>query len=96
MADFKEIWEGIPFSWRFAFFACMAATIGLLIGGFILPPPGEIDRSILEACFVIVIYPTLFTVFICVLRGLKVRYDIKGGRVTIGDKQNEATVEENN
>lgn len=93
MTDFRDIWKGIPRSWKFVFFICMGATIGLLVGGFILPPPGEIDRSILEACFVIVIYPTLFTAFICVLRGMKVHYDIKEGQITIG-KSHEVTAEE--
>lgn len=98
MTDFKEIWNGIPRSWKWAFFTCMLTTIGLLIAGFICPPPGEINRSIIEACFIIIIYPTLFTAFICVLRGMRVHYDIKEGQITINSKrkENETPTEENN
>lgn len=95
MQDFKEIWKEIPTSWKWAFFICMSVTIGLLIGGFITPPPGEIDDSIFKGCFIISIYPTLFTVFICVLRGLKVHYDIKEGKITVNSKKDETATEEN-
>ena len=95
MQDFKEIWKEIPTSWKWAFFICMGATIGLLIGGFITPPPGEIDDSIFKGCFIISVYPTLFTVFICVLRGLKVHYDIKEGKITVNSKKDETATEEN-
>lgn len=95
MQDFKEIWKEIPTSWKWAFFICMSVTIGLLVGGFITPPPGEIDDSIFKGCFIISIYPTLFTVFICVLRGLKVHYDIKEGKITVNSKKDETATEEN-
>ena len=95
MQDFKEIWKEIPTSWKWAFFICMSVTIGLLIGGFITPPPGEIDDSIFKGCFIISVYPTLFTVFICVLRGLKVHYDIKEGKITVNSKKDETATEEN-
>ena len=94
MREFKEIWKEIPNSWKWTFFVCMATTIGLLIGGFITPPPGEIDDSIFKGCFIISIYPTLFTVFICVLRGLHVHYDIKEGKLTVNTKKDETTTEE--
>lgn len=102
MREFKEIWKEIPTSWKWAFFICMAVTIGLLVAGFIAPPPGQIDESVFRGCFIISIYPTLFTVFICILRGLHVHYDIKGGKITVGSKENkednnnETTSEESN
>lgn len=98
MRDFKEIWKEIPTSWKVAFFICMSATIGLLIWGFITPPPGEINDSILKGCFIISIYPFLFTLFICVLRGLNVHYDIKDGKITVSSKKkdNDETASEEN
>lgn len=94
MKDFREIWKEIPNSWKWAFFICMSITIGLLIGGFIIPPTGEIDESVFKGCFIISIYPTLFTAFICILRGLHVRYDIKEGKLTVNTKKDETTAEE--
>ena len=101
MQEFKEIWKEIPTSWKVSFFICLATTLGLLIGGFLLPPPGEIDDSVFKGCFIISIYPTLFTVFICVLRGMRVHYDIKEGKITVNTKrkateENETTTEESN
>jgi len=96
MKDFREIWQQIPASWKWVFFICLTATLGLLVGGFISPPPGEIDESIFKACFILVIYPTLITVFICVLRGMKVHYDIKEGKISVNSKSNETTAEEGN
>lgn len=99
MKDFRLIWREIPVSWKVAFFLCLGVTIALLVWGFITPPPGEVDDSILRSCFLISIYPVLFTLFICVLRGLNVHYDIKGGQITIGNNKkkevNETTTEEN-
>lgn len=100
MKDFREIWKEIPVGWKWTFFLCMGATIGLLTWGFITPPPGEVHDSVLKSCFIISIYPTLFTTFICVLRGLNVHYDIKDGKITIGSKkkeeEDETCTEENN
>lgn len=101
MQDFKDIWKEIPTSWKWAFFICMTVTIALLVGGFITPPPGEIDESIFKGCFIISIYPTLFTIFICTLRGMHVHYDIKGGKITVGtkrkeDQEDETITEESN
>lgn len=95
MKEFSIIWEEIPTSWKVSFFLCMAVTIGMLLGGFVLPPPGEIHSSVFKGCFIVCIYPTLFTIFICVLRGLHVHYDIKEGQITIGSESDEITPEEN-
>lgn len=100
MRDFKEVWKEVPLSWRVAFFICMGITILLLVYGFITPPPGEIHNSVLKACFIISVYPTLFTLFICILRGFNVHYDIKQGKVTVDsrkkDIENEINIKENN
>ena len=94
MRDFKDVWNEVPNSWKAAFFICMGVTIGLLFWSFITPPPGDINDNVLKACFIISIYPTLFTLFICVLRGLNVHYDIKEGKITVNSKKDETTIEE--
>ena len=93
MKDLKEIWTEVPLSWKIAFFICLGATLGLLTAGFITPPPGEVDDSILKACFMISVYPTLFTAFICVLRGMKIHYDIKDGEITINSAKQKVSEE---
>ena len=42
-----------------AFWLSLTISIGLLIGGFFMPPQGEIDGSVLEAAGLIFLYPAL-------------------------------------
>lgn len=42
-----------------AFFVSLAVSIGLLIGGYLAPPQGEIDGSILKAVGELFLWPTL-------------------------------------
>ena len=74
----------------------MAVSIALLFFGFISPPQGKIDASVIQACFLILIYPTLYTVFILVLRGINVHWDIKNGHIMLNKEQeDEIKIEEN-
>lgn len=49
----KEIKKGIPF------WVCLIATIALLVGGFIVPPTGVVDGSVLTAVAVLFGFATL-------------------------------------
>ena len=42
-----------------AFFVSLAISIGLIIGGFITPPQGEIDGSVLKAVGELFLWPAL-------------------------------------
>lgn len=94
MKELSEIWLNIPLSWKITFFICLGVTIVLLIAGFILPPPGKVDESVFKACAIISIYPTLFTIFICILKGMNVNYNIKEGKFTVTSTNDDTT--ENN
>lgn len=42
-----------------AFFLSLVISIGLIIGGFFMPPQGEIDGSVLKAVGELFLYPAL-------------------------------------
>ncbi len=42
-----------------AFWISLTISIGLIIGGFLTPPQGEVDGSVLEAAGLIFLYPAL-------------------------------------
>lgn len=42
-----------------AFFVTLTISIGLIIGGFLAPPQGEIDGSVLKAVGELFLWPTL-------------------------------------
>lgn len=44
---------------KIVFYASLAATIGLLTAGFILPPTGQIDPSVLTAGGILFAFATL-------------------------------------
>lgn len=96
MKDLKEVWSEIPISWKIAFFVCLGVTIGLLVAGFIIHPPGQIDDSVFKACGIIAIYPTLFTALICALKGMGVKLNTKLGELTVGKDENNETITEEN
>lgn len=49
----KELRKGIPF------WVCLISTIALLVGGFIVPPTGVVDGSVLTAVAVLFGFATL-------------------------------------
>ena len=42
-----------------AFWVSLIIAIGLIVGGFLCPPQGEIDGSVLEATGIIFLWPAL-------------------------------------
>lgn len=44
---------------KLAFFTCLASSIGMLVGGFFVPPTGVIDGSVLSACGILLGFATL-------------------------------------
>ena len=49
----KELRKGIPF------WVCLISTIALLVGGFIVPPTGVVDGSVLTSVAVLFGFATL-------------------------------------
>lgn len=49
----KELKKGIPF------WICLISTISLLVGGFIVPPTGVVDGSVLTSAAILFGFATL-------------------------------------
>lgn len=77
------IWKHIPKTWKIVLFISIFITIILLTWGFVLPPKGKIEQSVIQACFMIAFYPTLYSIFIIILRGINVHLDIKNGKIEL-------------
>lgn len=59
---------------RITFVICFFVSVGLIIGGFFVPPMGVIDGSVLTAVGELLLFPTLLYGFRAVEMGLKVRF----------------------
>ncbi|MBQ4388027.1 MAG: hypothetical protein II822_10550 [Prevotella sp.] len=59
---------------RVTFVICFFVSVGLIIGGFFVPPMGVIDGSVLTAVGELLLFPTLLYGFRAVEMGLKVRF----------------------
>lgn len=44
---------------RFIFIVCLATSVMLIVAGFIVPPMGEIDGSVLTAVGELLLFPTI-------------------------------------
>ena len=58
---------------RFTFVICFFVSVGLIIGGFFVPPMGVIDGSVLTAVGELLLFPTLLYAY----RALKLGYEVK-------------------
>ena len=58
---------------RFTFVICFFVSVGLMIGGFFVPPMGVIDGSVLTAVGELLLFPTLLYAY----RALELGYKIK-------------------
>ena len=58
---------------RFTFVICFFVSVGLMIGGFFVPPMGVIDGSVLTAVGELLLFPTLLYAY----RALKHGYEVK-------------------
>ena len=58
---------------RFTFVICFFVSVGLMIGGFFVPPMGVIDGSVLTAVGELLLFPTLLYAY----RALKLGYKVK-------------------
>lgn len=70
---------------RIVFVVAFVISVGLFIGGFLVPPQGEIDGSVLTAVGELFAFPTLAFGF----RAIELGYDLKMSH-------GETTVELNN
>lgn len=68
-----------------AFAVTLAVSVGLIVGGFFVPPTGAIDGSVLKAVGELLAFPALAFA----MRAIELGYDVKLAHghtsVTIGD-----------
>ena len=59
---------------RLTFAICFFVSVGLIVGGFFVPPMGVIDGSVLTAIGEILLFPTLLYAFRALELGYKVKF----------------------
>ena len=60
---------------RVTFAVCFFVSVGLIVGGFFVPPMGVIDGSILTAVGELLLFPTLLYGFRAIELGLTIRFE---------------------
>ena len=69
---------------RFAYVICFFVSVGLIVGGFFVPPMGVIDGSVLTAVGELLLFPTLLYGFRAVELGMKVKFQKGETSVSVG------------
>ena len=59
---------------RITFAICFFVSVGLIVGGFFVPPMGVIDGSILTAIGELLLFPTLLYGFRAIELGLTIKF----------------------
>ena len=59
---------------RITFAICFFVSVGLIIGGFFVPPMGVIDGSVLTAVGELLLFPTLLYGYRAIELGLRVKF----------------------
>ena len=59
---------------RITFAVCFFVSVGMVVGGFLVPPMGVIDGSVLTASGELLLFPTLLYAFRALELGYKVKF----------------------
>jgi sugar phosphate permease len=78
---------------RMTFIVCFFVSVGLIVGGFFVPPMGIIDGSCLTAVGELLLFPTLLYAFRAVELGLKVKF--QKGQTSIEITKNQQNGDKN-
>ena len=72
----QERTDGTRTFWlsRVTFVICFFVSVGLIVGGFFVPPMGVIDGSVLTAVGELLLFPTLLYGFRAVELGMRVKF----------------------
>jgi hypothetical protein len=57
---------------RICFLVSLAVSVLLIVGGFLMPPKGEIDGSVLTAVGELAVFPTLAYGFRAIMMGMEI------------------------
>ena len=74
---------------RLTFLVCFFVSVGLIVGGFFVPPMGIIDGSVLTAVGELLLFPTLLYGFRAVELGMRVKFQKGETSIEIHRKENE-------
>lgn len=67
------------------FWVCLIVSIALIVSGFLVPPTGEIDGSVLKAVGELLGFATLYVAFIAMKKGIDFRLQHGKTSITAGD-----------
>lgn len=83
--------EGRQTFWlsRVTFIVCFFVSVGLIVGGFFVPPMGVIDGSVLTAVGELLLFPTLLYGYRAIEMGLRVKF--QRGETSVEVSQNESS-----
>ena len=74
---------------RITFAICFFVSVGLIVGGFFVPPMGVIDGSVLTAVGELLLFPTLLYGYRAVELGMKVKFQKGETTVSVGKEDAE-------
>ena len=79
---------------RITFAICFFVSVGLIVGGFFVPPMGVIDGSCLTAVGELLLFPTLLYGFRAVELGLRVKFQKGETSIEISKQKSEHNTRE--
>lgn len=72
---------------RVTFALCFFVSVGLIVGGFVAPPMGVIDNSVLTAVGELLLFPTLLYGFRAIELGLRVKFERGDTKIEISKEE---------
>ena len=78
---------------RITFAICFFVSVGLIVGGFFVPPMGVIDGSCLTAVGELLLFPTLLYAYRAIELGLTVKFNHGDTSIEISKRQQQAGIE---
>ena len=77
-----------------AFWVCLIISIVLVVSGFVVPPTGVIDGSVLKAVGELFAFATLWVVYKAIQKGIDAKLTHGNTSVTIGDLNNDSDIKQ--
>ena len=86
---FRNLRGSVPF------WLCLVVSIGMEVAGFIVPPTGVIDSSVLKGVGLLLAFPTLWCVYLAINKGIDAKMTIGKASIEINnpDDDNKTTNE---
>ena len=78
---------------RITFAICFFVSVGLIVGGFFVPPIGVIDGSCLTAVGELLLFPTLLYAYRAIELGLTVKFNHGDTSIEISKRQQQTGIE---